>query len=182
MTEKAIETYPYDVLRLLLYFSSDKGKKLLPSMWQVITSEIVGATHEYLSGEEFLHTYFKYGQCPLTDWELIVNKTLEKLFENRSEKIHTHLAETLKYLLLFQFKTDHGESWHDNPIRYCFLFGGYNLGSSTMELSVIDVSYTEKKVLPFIDQDTVEHCQKIAEIMKKYIGKDLEYIRNRYRY
>ena len=48
------------VLEGLLYLASNKGESQLPSMWEFITSEIIGAVYEHLTGEEFEEEYRKF--------------------------------------------------------------------------------------------------------------------------
>ena len=171
--------FKHGILEGLLYLSSEGGAKPLPSEWEHITSEIVGAVYEYITGEEFKDVYSKYRGPYGEGWVDIVNKHLEIL--DSQNKFNPALADAFRYLLRLSWKRDYGESWWEGQIRFWFLFGFRQGMHSTFALTVPE-AIIFKKELGEHDPDTRRHLENIAEIMKKYIQKDLEYIRERYRW
>ncbi len=165
------------VLYLLLYLASDEGRKPLPERWQFLTSEVAGGLFEYLTGQEFKPTY-SYFLMPhgMENWGDYVNKTLKHLPVNYAGKISLKLILTLKRMLLFDWHHDHGESWDDNKIRFIMLFGRGPIMSRTFHLTVCDAEEVKNKVIPVLSRKMLEECCQIAELMKKYIKQDLEFM------
>lgn len=165
------------ILYLLLYFASDEGRKPLPERWQFLTSEVTGGLFEYLTGEEFKNTY-PYFLMPhgMEDWGDYVNKALKHLPVNYAGKISLKLVLTLKHMLQFKWHHDHGESWDDNHVRFIMLFGRGPIMSRTFNLTVCDAVEVKDEIIPALPKRVLNECRQIAELMKKYIKQDLEFM------
>ena len=169
--------FRHSILEGLMYSASDRGQNKLPSKWEFITSEIVGAVYEYLTGDEFKQEYREH-RGPYDDhWVDIVNKHLLALDGQR--RFSQSLAGALLYWLHLDWKYDRGESWWEGQIRHWFLFGFRQGFDSTFALTVPEAKQFEEG-LQKLDSDTRRHLENIAEIMKKYVQRDIEYIERHY--
>ena len=167
------------VLEGLLYLASNKGESQLPSMWEFITSEIIGAVYEHLTGEEFEEEYRKFRGPGDDHWFDVVNRHLKVLdSQNRFSK---SLADALKYWLKLEWDYDHGESSWEGNIRHWFLFGFRQGCNSTFALTVPEAKQFEAE-LQKLDPDTRKHLESIAEIMKKYMKRDLDHIKEHFQW
>ncbi|OGN01721.1 MAG: hypothetical protein A3I26_01620 [Candidatus Yanofskybacteria bacterium RIFCSPLOWO2_02_FULL_43_10] len=163
-----------EILYLLLYFATDEGRELLPERWQFLTSEVAGGLVEYLTNQEFKATYAR--SRGMEDWGSYVNKEVEKAIAEHGDKICPELASVLKSMLRFEWSHDHGESWSDNQIRNIMLFGRGPIMSRTFALTVPDAADVKDKIVPLLGPAILEPCRQIAELMKKYIKQDLEFM------
>ncbi len=169
-----------DILYLLLYFASNMGRNELPERWQFLTSEILGGLSEFVLGEEFKYTYAYYQSHPGTqEWGSWANKTLEKVLDSQNKKINPAFKPLFRKLLLFESKSDHGESWWDNELRYCMMFGRKPIISSTWALTVPDAEDVKTRIIPLFSAEILGQFKEIARFMEKYIKQDLEFL-NRY--
>lgn len=180
MTERSVccaKLNDRQILYLLLYFATQEGRKPLPERWQFLTSEVVGGLYEYLTGQEFKNTYprflMPYG---MENWGDYVNKALKNLPINDSGKISRKLVLMLKHMLWFDWHYDHGESWNDNNVRFIMLFGRGPMMSPTFSLTVYHAEEIRNEIIPTLPLKMLEECRQIAELMKKYIKQDLEFI------
>lgn len=165
------------ILYLLLYFATDEGRKPLPERWQFLTSEVTGGLFEYLTREEFKDTYSDFLMPHgMEDWGDYVNKALKHLPVNYAGKISLKLILTLKHMLWFNWHYDHGESWDDNQVRFIMLFGRGPIMSRTFYLTVPDAEEVRGVIIPALSERVLNECHQIAEFMKKYIKKDLEFM------
>lgn len=176
-TSPAAKLSDRQILYLLLYLASDEGRKPLPERWQFLTSEVVGGLFEYLTGQEFRPTY-SYFLLPhgMEDWGSYANREVEKVLDRHGDKISRELALVLKSMLHFEWSHDHGESWGDNPIRFMMLFGRGPVMSSTFYLTVPDAEEVRNTIIPALSERVLGECRQIAELMKKYVQKDLEFM------
>jgi|SRR3989338_1781152 len=174
MNTMAETEFRYAVFEGLLYLASDRGVNPLPSMWEFITSEIIGGTYEYVTDTEFKYPWRNFRN---SDWVNVVNKHIEIL--DGQNKFNPALAESIKHWTLAGWSRDHGECWWDNQIRFWFLFGGHIHMQSTFALTVPQAREIEAD-LASLDPDTRRHMENIAEIMKKYLKEDIEHIRAHY--
>lgn len=175
----AVSEFRHNVFLGLIYLASDKGTNHLPSIYEFITSELVGAVYEYDTGSEFLDIYSKIMGFESDSWCNRINKYLGTLKDQN--KFNPALAEAIKDHTYFTWHSDHGEKWWDNPIRFWFMFGNHNRMQSTFALTVPEAREAERG-LETIDPDTRRHMENIAEIMKKYIQADVEFIRQHYQW
>ncbi|HEY4474595.1 MAG TPA: hypothetical protein VJC06_01585 [Candidatus Paceibacterota bacterium] len=165
------------VLEGLLYLASDRGANPIPSKEDFLISELVSGVCEYITGEEIgdLH--------PVTldrhSWTHMVNKYLEAL--DHQNKFNLSLADAIKHWAQITWQHDHGESWWESQIRYWLMFGSHNKMQFTLEFT-IPKSREIEDGLKKIDSDTLRHIENIAEIMKKYINQNREYIKQHYRW
>ena len=164
----------HDVLYLLLYLASDEGRKELPERWQFLTSEVVGGLVEYLTGQELRATYaHSHG---MEDWGSYVNRAVKSAIAEHGDKISLELASVLKSMLHFDWNHDHGESWSDNQVRFIMLFGRGPRMSRTFALTVPEAADVKDRIIPLLGPAIMEPCCQIAELMKKYIKQDLEFV------
>jgi len=174
---KEEDKFRYNVLRAILYFASDGGKKRLPTIDDFLTSEIVSATIEYLTEEEYSNGYRKEQGFQRGQWYRMTNNAMKEAFEKFGNKFNPALGEAIRTATEFHFQSDHGETWHENLFRW---FPKRPSMVSTYSLSVESSDYIKEKVIPSLDPDTVGHCKKIAKIMRKYLDQDLEFIKEHY--
>ncbi len=80
-----------NILKALVYFASQKGKKKLPTIEEFVLSEVVAATVEYITGKKNYSGYFQ--RCPEGthvlenyDWQIKTNCLINKTFSNLDEK------------------------------------------------------------------------------------------------
>lgn len=172
-----VELDKHSILYLLLYLATDEGRKPLPERWQFLTSEVAGGLFEYLTGQEFRPTY-SYFLMPhgMEDWGSYVNREVERAFTEHEDKISHELASALKSMLHFEWSHDHGESWSDNPIRFMMLFGRGPIMSRTFHLTVPNAEEVKNTIIPALSERVLSECRQIAELMKKYVQKDLEFM------
>lgn len=175
----ASSEFRHNVFAGLLYLASDKGTNHLPSIYEFVTSELVGAVYEDDTGQEFLDIYSKVAGFDSDGWYHRINQYLDTL--NDQNKFNPALAEAIRSQTYFTWHSDHGEKWWDNPIRFWFMFGGHNRMQSTFALTVPEAREAERG-LGALDLDTRRHIENIAEIMKKYVRADVEFIKQHYSY
>ncbi len=169
--------FRHAILESLLLLGSDRGMNKLPSQWEFITSEIVGAVYEYLTDTEFKAEYRDHKGPYNEHWVGIVNKHL--LVLEGQQRFSQSLADTFNYWLRLDWHTDHGESWWEGQIRHWFLFGFRQGFDSTFALTIPEGKQFEEEFQK-LDEDTKRHLENIAVIMKKYVAKDTEYIKKHY--
>jgi len=184
MDETRIEKVEFQstVLEGLMYLATDRGVGYLPSMWEFITSEIVGGAYEYILGKEFQDIWTRFKGIDSDWWERILNRRLNVLTGKKVQnRINSDLAEAIRHWAHMYWHHDHGETWFDNSLRYWFLFGGPNPMQSTFALTVPEARKIELD-LRGLDPDILCQMEGVAGIMKKYIQRDLEYIEQHYRW
>jgi hypothetical protein len=167
----------YRIFDTLLLFASNEGQETLPSSEFDLIVEIAAGLVDFLGG--------KGDQCPNLSttrysrecWQQTVNKLVEKTLEQHGDKLNPQLRDALKNLIHLESCHSHGESWWESPLRFYLLFlACRNPMSSTFALSVPFVTHT-KNQLQNLPPDIVAQCQMIAQAMKPYVRKDVEYIR-----
>ena len=164
------------VLEGLLYLATDRGAGPLPSLEKYLISEITAATCEYVTGE-FQEGHSECEGFRRDPWIRMVNRNLDNL--GSQTKFNLALAAAIKYWTNVRWCHDHGESWWESQVRYWLMFGGHNRMQSTFALTVPQANRIEEE-LKTLDADTLRHMEGIAELMKKYVQRDLEYIREHY--
>jgi len=166
------------VLEGLLYLASDRGANSLPSLEEYLVSEITAGTCEYITEKEVkeLHPVC----LDRHSWTRRVNKNLDAL--DGQTKFNPALANAIKYWTYIKWYHDHGESWWESQIRYWLMYGENNRMQSTFALTVVPQARRIEEQLKSVDTDTLRHMGNIAEIMKRYIRQDLEYIAQHYRW
>lgn len=173
------DKFEHIVLEGLLFLASEKGSTPLPSLEAYLASSIVAGTYEYVTGQEFQEGHTECLGFNRDPWICRINKGLEVL--DGQNKFNPALAEAINSWARIRWMHDHGESWWESEIRYWLMFGGHNRMQSTFALAVPQAREIEKD-LEALDPDTLRHMTNIAEIMKKYIQRDLEYIDKHYRW
>lgn len=163
----------HSILYLLLYLATDEGRQPLPERWEFLTSEVAGGLVEYLTGQEFKPTY---AHSFMEDWGSFVNRSVENALTQHGDKISPELASVLKSMLRFSWSHDHGESWSDNQIRFMMLFGRGPVMSRTFYLTVPDAEEVRNEIMPALSERVLNECHQIAELMKKYVKQDLEFM------
>ena len=164
------------VLEGLLYLASDRGANSLPSIEDYLISEIVAGACEYVTGE-FQEGHSECEGFRRDPWISRINRNLENLCSQT--KFNPALADAIKSWAYVRWCHDHGESWWESQIRYWLMFGNNNRMQSTFAFTVPQARKIEES-LKTLDSDTLRHMENIAEIMKRYIRQDLEYIREHY--
>lgn len=167
------------VLEGLLYLASNRGSDLLSSREGHLISAIVAGVYEYITGQEFQEGHTQFEGFHRDPWIRRINKGLDVL--DGQNKFNLALADAIRYWAYIERCYDHGESWWESKIRYWLMFGEHNRMQSTFALTVPQARRIEDE-LKLLDADTLRHMENIAEIMKKYIRRDLEYIAQNYRW
>lgn len=175
------------VLEVLVYFASEKGQKRLPTIEQFVLSEVVAATIEYLTGQEYLFTYHRSENGTeyireADDWEWKTNKAMAETLERFGDKLNPALRKALKELTEIKFSSD-AMGWKGTNsslytwYKHSICFSGM---VSTFSLSVEFINEVEREVIPELGAKTIRHCQAIAELMKKYLERDFDLIKRKY--
>lgn len=167
------------VLEGLIFLATDRGTRPLPSIEGYLISAVVAGVHEYISGQEFQEGHSEFEGFMRDPWIRKINRGLGLLDEQN--KFNPALADAIRSWTYITWCHDHGESWWESKIRYWLMFGEHNRMQSTFALTVPQTRKTEKE-LKTLDPDTLRHMEGIAEAMKKYVQRDLEYIREHYRW
>ncbi len=170
------------VLETLLYYATEKGEKVLPTMGEFVLSEVSSAVIEYLTEKECNFAYRRYGNDNLWEWLSGNNKLIERVVRDFGGKLNADLQKTLMSLIRVSF--DHDGA--GDRVYFCWLTALYKRCicdcriKSTFSLSVEFIRKVENKTIPLLDEETIKHCQAIAKIMKKYINRDIEFIKKTY--
>lgn len=178
---KSNNRFRITVLEGLMFLATERGMGRLPSMWEFITSEIVGGTYEFILDKEFEDTWVRFrGMCD-DWWEKALNKRLNVVDGKKvKNKIDSALAEAIRHWTHLYWVHDR-DTWFENALRHWFLFGDFNHMCSTFALTVPDARKIELD-LKELDSNILRQMEGIAEKMRKYIRRDLDYIKRNYRW
>jgi len=175
------------ILKVLVYFASDMGRIKLPTIEQFVLSEVVAATIEYLTGDEYLFTYRRTQdgkELPgvADGWEWRTNEAMVQALEQFGSKLNPSLREAIKELTHLEFYSDGiMTKGYLNMIYTTFKHAiCHSWLISTFSLSVEFIEEVRRSVIPSLNPETLRHCQTIAEIMKGYVERDVDLIKRRY--
>lgn len=158
-----------DVIELIIYFAS-KEQSELPGIKRRLLAEIILASCDYLTEEE--EVYLHCGNDK--SWEEKVTRRLPEIIRNFGQKMHPDIKDML--LNISQFREGYNGSTSNYANAFYDLFRLYVSGGdySTVKLPKSFKERIEKDVLTEFDSKLIRQCKEIAELMTKYIKKDLK--------
>lgn len=175
------------VLELILYSSITEKDCELPTIKEFILSELVSATSEYITGEEIDGlAYRRDNGLDYPDFERILFERWQKIIKESGSKINLVILETITELAKPSWHSDQtgdGEYETDLYNNYQGMWGSgicNVIMSSIFSLPLKTIKHIENEVVPNLPENIIKDCKEIGVIMRKYINKDLEYIRRQY--
>lgn len=167
----------------LLFVASEEGRVLLPSIEEALVLEVMSGTLAYVAGSEVAEKVpLFHNLMQDVPRKHIVNEFMKEEMAKHGSSLHPSLSEALLKMTFFEFKSDHGERWHDTPLRWMLEFlQCRNPLRSTFSLSVIFVEEAKadkEQLLPDIQQQ----CEAIGIAMRPYVARDVKYIQENYRW
>lgn len=203
--KKEREQFEYEkrILEAILYFSrDDKCGMLLPTIEEFVLSEIVNGTIDYIAGEAGKVLYRQKAINPRASFE----KDLYSYFEEKMQKSGDKIDEKIRNALLGMTKPKvvYVPEPSDNYI-FCRLYHYYkgfagsggicNVISSSKHYLSHDVMQRVEFILPDapaydfeglkyatpkLSSSEFESVKGIGKAMRKFVNKDIEYIKNHY--
>lgn len=167
------------IIKVLFVLASQGGKLKLPTLKEYALSELIGAVVEHITGKE-CHLHFD--KVDYGDWGENIRKNFEESIKNNH--FTDKLERALRGLVDIHWENDElgdgeWECWamtiYSISVRDCNGWSG-----STFSLLPKFIQSVEEEDMPLLGEDILQHCQKIAGIMTKYIEKDLAYIKEHY--
>lgn len=174
------------VLELILYASITEKDCELPTTREFILSELVSAASEYITGEEIDGLgYERTARLDYPKFERTVLGFWKKITEDFKNKIHPLLLESIIELITPVWSSNAwGDGANDTELYDHFTKDFNPICGPRVEkvfsLQLETIRRVERKVLPGLSESVAEECKRIGQIMRKYINRDLEYIRKRY--
>ncbi|MBX4190259.1 hypothetical protein KW791_03135 [Candidatus Parcubacteria bacterium] len=182
---------PNDVIDLLLYFASGEGLIRMPFEWERVTMEIVAGLYEYSTEkhdfpEKFRGTGFRFEPI---NYKTDFNRFVMTMLADTNEKLEPSHSLWLVFVEMFKL------SWRDrsSPVDdgYCtnkirdwrqtYVAVGQRSGK-TFVWSVPEAARMRKEIEQDFNSEVVRHCQSIANLMKKWVQKDIDELKQNSQY
>ena len=173
-----------DILETLLYFSTNRGKLMLPTIPEFIHKEVIEGLVEYVTEKEspLLHDGFHHD----THLEGKMWEYLQKELTNVKRELNSRIKDSLMEMLEPHWESD---EWADGEYdtKLMILFNGRYTGGicnsvfrSTFSLEQKTINRVEKEILPSLLKSEKIDLEGIGKTMQKYVERDLKYIKEQY--
>ncbi len=163
--------YKSNVFDMILLFASEEGLKPIPNRGESILLEMIAAVIEYLGGNTG-KIITPEQACYVDNWTGMVNNATEQALEQNSKRLNPAMIEALKSLLKIEWESERGETWRQSGIETMLMFRQRGM-DRVFYLTVPEAQKTRENIEKTLDADTVNHCEQIGILMKKYIERDL---------
>ena len=173
--------YELNIVKTMLYFSTRDESIELPTIEELVHSEIIHAVVDYETGKESIY------QPPRGDYKL--EKEMWEYFKRevpQNGRLPLKIHNALTHILEATWERDCiGDGEYDSLFNTIFK-GGFGGGicevitHSTFSLPQILIQKVEKEILPPLPCEEKTVLETIGKNMRKYIDRDLDYIRKTY--
>lgn len=172
----------YELVNVLLYLASDRGRKSIPFNWLVLTAEIAEALEGYLTNQTvFLERFVGYRNAEsfAPAWfEDSFNKWLENLISVHGLKLNPSLRDLIKETLVVGWEPKDGPSdgYNTNGVnrwrQLMIQTGHFSDIYGNFTWTVPDAEWVAEFIERELGEETRNHCQGIADLIKKCMERD----------
>ncbi len=177
----------HELIELLLYFASHKGKRRMIFEWEMLTMEIAAALCCYLTGRtDIPDRFFRSEFRAFGNFQDEFNGWLNELLDAHGSKINPGLREAFREMLTIDWQNKVGPSdgYNRNEVRewYFAMIGVYNNFRRTFAFSVEHIGAIERRMSQDFGEETINHCEAIAALMNGYIERDYAFLKEHHTY
>lgn len=177
--------YRKGLLEALLVASTTESDFRLPTIEEFILSEVVNGTIDYVNGNAGRINYhdFKYK----SHFEKEICKYLQSELESSKKELNPKIKESIMTMCEYYLTPSAGPERPSPETELYYLFNGpYGNGicpvlmRSTFSLSQELVVRTQNEIIPRLSEHEKKDIIGIGKSTRKYISKDLGFIRETY--
>lgn len=189
--------YRTGILEAILYHSTKNGNATLPTIEALIHREIVDAAVEYITGKKSTYQppgrMLQWGTKPNGEpnyrWhhDLNLEKQMWNYFQENlrksKNKVNPKIEKALiKILEPYYGRDETGDGEYDSELNFLFKRLGICdvIMRSTFSLPLNTINHVKKDILPNLSESERKNVSTIGKLMKKYVKRDLAYIKETY--